>query len=80
MYKRISVIIFAAIIFFAFALAAQNLNNDNDGVPKPPSLKKPTARIDEAIGVMTKGQLCNLTMNYGQISDTRLEDPGKLQK
>ena len=76
MYKRISVIIFAAIIFFAFALAAQNLNNDNDGVPKPPSLKKPTARIDEAIGVMTKGQLCNLTMNYGQISDTRLEDPG----
>jgi hypothetical protein len=76
MSKQISVIIFTVIIFFAFALAAQNLNKDNDGVPKPPSLKKPTARIDEAIGVMTKGQLCNLTMNYGQISDTRLEDVG----
>ncbi len=39
-------------------------------------LNKPAARIDEAIGVMSKGQLCNLTMNYGQITDTRLEDPG----
>lgn len=40
------------------------------------SLAKPAARVDEAIGVMNKGQLCNLTMNYGQITDTRLEDPG----
>ncbi|MFH1851787.1 MAG: hypothetical protein ABIA75_05530 [Candidatus Neomarinimicrobiota bacterium] len=39
-------------------------------------IAKPAARIDEAIGVMSKGQLCNLTMNYGQISDTRLEDVG----
>ncbi|MCU0643475.1 MAG: hypothetical protein MUC94_04380 [bacterium] len=76
MYKRISATIFAGIIFFALTLAAQNLNDDYDGMPKPLSVKKPTARIDEAIGVMTKGQLCNLTMNYGQISDTRLEDVG----
>jgi len=76
MFKRISATIFAGIIFFALTLAAQNLNDDYDGMPKPLSVKKPTARIDEAIGVMTKGQLCNLTMNYGQISDTRLEDVG----
>lgn len=49
--------------------------------PKEPwykslTLQKPTARVDEAIGVMSKGQLNNLTMNYGQITDTRLEDPG----
>lgn len=49
--------------------------------PKKPwwtalSMAKTTARVDEAIGVMNKGQLCNLTMNYGQITDTRLEDPG----
>ncbi len=49
--------------------------------PKQPwwtafTLAKPTARVDEGIGVMNKGQLCNLTMNYGQITDTRLEDVG----
>jgi hypothetical protein len=31
---------------------------------------------DEAVGVQTKGQLQNLTMNYGMISDTRFEDVG----
>ena len=31
---------------------------------------------DEAVGVQTKGQLQNLTMNYGQVSDTRFEDVG----
>ncbi len=31
---------------------------------------------DEAVGVQTLGQLQNLTMNYGQITDTRYEDVG----
>ena len=31
---------------------------------------------DEGVGVQTKGQLQNLTMNYGQVSDTRFEDVG----
>ena len=39
-------------------------------------LKKPTSFADEAVGVMDKGQLQNLTMNYGQITDTRYEDVG----
>ena len=39
-------------------------------------LKKPTGVADEAVGVMDKGQLQNLTMNYGQITDTRYEDRG----
>jgi len=63
-------------ILFTAVLAIAGLNEENDGVPQNPPLSKPAARIDEAIGVMTKGQLCNLTMNYGQISDTRLEDVG----
>ena len=75
MIKRLLFSIF--VIFYCLTLTAQELNkNDNDGVPRPESLLKRTARVDEAIGVMNKGQLCNLTMNYGQISDTRLEDPG----
>ncbi|MGQ9561118.1 MAG: hypothetical protein ACUVWA_11435 [Candidatus Oleimicrobiaceae bacterium] len=49
---------------------------DHEEPRQTQATRKPSARIDEAIGVMTKGQLCNLTMNYGQISDTRLEDPG----
>ncbi len=76
MQRSISMILGATAVLFAVSLGAQNLTNDNDGVPQPRSLRKNLARIDEAIGVMTKGQLCNLTMNYGQISDTRLEDPG----
>ncbi len=41
-----------------------------------PSLKKMTGFADEAVGVQTKGQLQNLLMNYGQITDTRYEDVG----
>jgi hypothetical protein len=64
-------------IIFAITLSAQEKRNwDSDGAPQAKARKKPTARLDEAIGVMNKGMLCNLTMNYGQISDTRLEDPG----
>jgi len=39
-------------------------------------LKKPQSFADEAVGVLDKGQLQNLTMNYGQITDTRYEDVG----
>lgn len=41
-----------------------------------PKLSKIAGFADEAIGVMDKGQLQNLTMNYGQITDTRYEDVG----
>jgi len=74
--QSILIILLVLIVSVATAVTGVKWYNDDDGVPKPHSLKKPTARIDEAIGVMNKGQLCNLTMNYGQISDTRLEDPG----
>jgi len=70
-------IILACALCLGLSLYAQDRrNSDIDGVPDRQTLRKPTARVDEAIGVMNKGQLCNLTMNYGQITDTRLEDPG----
>ena len=47
-----------------------------DTDPNLKKLAKVTARVDEGVGVMTKGQLHNLTMNFGQITDTRLADPG----
>ncbi len=54
-----------------------NKENDNiDGPPQRPDLSKTTGIADEAVGVLDKGQLQNLTMNYGQISDTRYEDRG----
>ena len=43
---------------------------------KDGKILKITGFADEAVGVQTKGQLQNLTMNYGQISDTRFEDVG----
>ena len=68
------------IVIVSVSMFAQEID-DVSLAPKKPwysklQLKKPAGRIDEAIGVMNKGQLGNLTMNYGQISDTRLEDPG----
>ncbi len=33
---------------------------------------KPTSQTDEALGVLTLGQLRNLTMNFGSITDTRM--------
>ncbi|MBN2010846.1 hypothetical protein JW960_15975 [candidate division KSB1 bacterium] len=74
--RFISIITGFTLMWCAVALTAGEKNNDNDSVNGSQSLRKPAARLDEAVGVMTKGQLCNLTMNYGQISDTRLEDPG----
>jgi len=77
-FKFIKVIL--TIIAVSVFVSAQEID-DVSKAPKKPwyskiKLNKPAARIDEAIGVMNKGQLCNLTMNYGQITDTRLEDPG----
>ena len=39
-------------------------------------LHKVSSFADEAVGVMDKGQFQNLTMNYGQITDTRYADVG----
>ncbi len=61
------------LLIFSIITTAGNLNQkDNDS----PRLRKLAGRVDEAVGVMTKGLLQNLTMNYGQITDTRLADPG----
>ncbi len=35
-------------------------------------LAKPSSRADEGVGILTLGQLRNITMNYGSITDTRL--------
>ncbi len=59
--------------------AGQNDNGVTDDIQisgRPAKLKKPTSFADEAVGVMDKGQLQNLTMNFGQVSDTRYEDVG----
>ena len=69
--KITNIIIF--INLFGFILANSS-GNDSDRDLNP--LRKPAGRTDEAVGVMTKGQLQNLTMNFGQITDTRLADPG----
>ena len=45
--------------------------DDISRMKNPPKLFKITGVADEAIGVMDKGQLQNLTMNYGMITDTR---------
>ena len=60
-------------VFIPSIIPAQEIDNP----PKrEKSLKKINSFADEAIGVQTKGQLQNLTMNYGQVSDTRYEDKG----
>ena len=74
--RRVFRIFFAFLVLAILAPDALEQELENDGKPQRHKLQKSSARVDEAIGVMTKGQLCNLTMNYGQISDTRLEDPG----
>ena len=58
-------------LLFSSLLVAQ----DHDP-PRRQHLRKTTSFADEAVGVQTKGQLQNLLMNYGQITDTRYEDVG----
>ncbi|MBU1101806.1 MAG: hypothetical protein KKA84_15520 [Bacteroidetes bacterium] len=64
-------------LFLLFLIPSLMLAQEIDNPPKrEKSLKKINSFADEAVGVQTKGQLQNLTMNYGQISDTRYEDKG----
>ena len=63
---------FLVCLLLPFFLVAQ----EADKPSKNKSLKKVLSFADEAVGVQTKGQLQNLTMNYGQITDTRYEDVG----
>ncbi|MFC2088602.1 hypothetical protein ACFLSX_03295 [Calditrichota bacterium] len=78
-------IIKSTLLFFALCLPIIGLPGDNSQnieiddiqrIGKTIKLQKPTSIADEAVGVMDKGQLQNLTMNYGQITDTRYEDVG----
>ncbi len=53
------------------------LGQDTDApIEGKKSLMKIQGFADEAVGLQTKGQLQNLIMNYGQITDTRYEDRG----
>ncbi len=74
--SRMSTIIVLMLIMAAPILAQPDYNRELDNAEGRTSLPKPTGFADEAIGVMDKGQLQNLTMNYGQITDTRYEDVG----
>ncbi len=72
-----AILLFIFIIFPLFAW--QSAPEESDDIQlqgNHPALKKPSSFADEAVGVMDKGQLQNLTMNYGQITDTRYEDVG----
>ncbi len=60
-------------IIFNNLLLAQDTDAPEE---KDNKILKPTGFADEGVGVQTKGQLQNLTMNYGQVSDTRFEDVG----
>ncbi|MCP5064044.1 MAG: hypothetical protein GY936_16505 [Ignavibacteriae bacterium] len=66
--------------FLVFAQSNdKNYNYENDNIVKQKSkreLFKIQGVADEAVGVLDKGQLQNLTMNYGHITDTRFEDRG----
>ena len=73
--------IFLGLLFIPlFMLAADvETNKEVDDISRVPGnqkISKPAGFADEAIGVMDKGQLQNLTMNYGQLSDVRYEDVG----
>ena len=70
-------------LLFSCLVLAQALDNtarkEKDGVAKDTrllELPKTFGIADEAVGVLDKGQLQNITMNYGQITDTRFEDRG----
>jgi hypothetical protein len=76
-------IMYRKIMFFMVicipTLAFLNTNEEVDDIQLQPNIRrfaKPAGVADEAVGVMDKGQLQNLTMNYGQLTDTRYEDVG----
>jgi hypothetical protein len=71
-YNILLILLFVFLLLNNFSLA-----QDTDSpVRGKGSMKKTTSFADEAVGVQTKGELQNLTMNYGQITDTRYEDRG----
>ncbi|MBN2365060.1 MAG: hypothetical protein EH225_03030 [Calditrichaeota bacterium] len=77
--KKYYKILAVLIIIFIPHLALQNGPENGDDIqhnPNLPVLRKPMSFADEAVGVMDKGQLQNLTMNFGQVTDTRYEDVG----
>ncbi|GAB4378330.1 MAG: hypothetical protein Kow0042_26820 [Calditrichia bacterium] len=69
------VIMLTMIPIFAFLNNFSEID-DVQVQPRQPKFPKPLGVADEAMGVLDKGQLQNLTMNYGQITDTRYEDVG----
>jgi len=70
----LSVALYLVILLFS---TSSILSQDIDAPRKSHGeLRKKLGFADEAIGVQTLGQLQNLTMNYGQITDTRFEDRG----
>jgi len=71
-------LLFIFLIAYTFA-AEKPHKTEVDDVQQSSSvgkLLKVSSFADEAIGVMDKGQFQNLTMNYGQITDTRYADVG----
>jgi len=64
------------LVLFLLIAFGSILAQDNDPVKSGNRIRKKTSFADEGVGVQTKGQLQNLTMNYGQLSDTRYEDRG----
>lgn len=69
---------FIILIFLLFTAHVITINAQDTDAPVKgkKSLLKINGFADEAVGVQTKGQLQNLIMNYGQITDTRYEDRG----
>ena len=82
--KYIILTVFLPILALTGDLTPDKIEVDDVGLvksgdvatPEKNRLAKPLGVADEAIGVMDKGQLQNLTMNFGQITDTRYEDVG----
>ncbi|MEZ4745103.1 MAG: hypothetical protein R3C41_03435 [Calditrichia bacterium] len=74
--KTIFIMLLASVFGGGFAQTANKEVDDVQSKRPKKSLRKVSGFADEAVGVLDKGQLQNLTMNYGQITDTRYEDVG----
>ena len=80
MERLIKIILLLSVFLVANIFADEKPDKTEvDDVQRNSSLSpvfKVSSFADEAIGVMDKGQFQNLTMNYGQITDTRYADVG----
>ncbi|MCF6270336.1 MAG: hypothetical protein L3J41_11535 [Melioribacteraceae bacterium] len=77
MFIKFRIILTLKIFVILFVSSNLVFSQDTDAPVKgKKSLLKTMGFADEAVGVQTKGQLQNLIMNYGQITDTRYEDRG----